>query len=226
VGLVEPNPPTPFVLPDPGDNLDAVDVDTTLADVMGPIYISLDSAFPDPLEGPGTNTGTAVANGFVGGDVLVTSAGGLPALYAPAPVLGLDVVPGAGPDSDDLDALALFESGDGVFTPGVDLIFYSVRRGSAVIGAPDSIFGAPISEGDILVPPAIGGLSPFPGIWVAAEALGLWTFRSFGASEFGPFSDDLDALDVVPEPSTVSLLVLGSLCLLGYAWRRRRQPAA
>jgi hypothetical protein len=110
--------------------------------------------------------------------------------------------------------------------PGVDLIFFSIRRGSAVIGLPDSIFGAPIVEGDILVPPAIGGGSPFPGIWVAAEALGLWTMRPpFGPTEFGPFSDDLDALDVVPEPSTMLLLMLGGLSLLGYAWRRRGRQA-
>jgi hypothetical protein len=42
------------------------------------------------------------------------------------------------------------------------------------------------------VPPVAGGLSPFPGIFIAAENLGLATLRSGTAALFG---DDLDALD-------------------------------
>jgi hypothetical protein len=218
-GLIEPNPPTPGGLLDPGDNLDAVDMNTSILDVTGPIYGSLSSAFPDPLEpSPPANGGTAVANGLVGGDVFVTAAGAFPVVYAPAPLLGLGIVPGAGPDSDDLDALALLENGDGIFTPGLDFILFSVRRGSAVIGAPDSAFGFPIEEGDILTIPAPGGLSPFPAIFIPGEALGLVTFRAFaGGGQFG--ADDLDALDVVPEPATLSLLALGGLAVL----RRRRR---
>ena len=41
------------------------------------------------------------------------------------------------------------------------MLVFSVRRGSAVIGLPDSIFGLPIEE-DLLVPP-IPVASPFPG---------------------------------------------------------------
>jgi len=222
-GLIEPNAPTPGGLPDPGDNLDAVDIGTTLVDLSGPIYISLSSRFPDPLEpSPPTNGGTAAANGFVGGDVLVTFAGGFPALYAPAVLLGLDIA--GGPDSDDLDALALLEDGDGIFTPGSDFILFSVRRGSAVIGSPDSMFGAPIEEGDVLtipLPTPLGGLSPFPAIFVPGEALGLVTLRGFPAGgQFG--ADDLDALDiVVPEPCTLTLLALGGLAMM----RRRRKTA-
>ncbi len=211
-GLIEPNPPTPGVFPDPGDNLDAVDIDTTVGDLGGPVYFSLDSFLLDPIEGAGANTGTAMANGFVGGDVLV-SFGGVPALYAPAPALGLDLMGII--DADDLDALALNDNGDGIYTPGLDTIFFSVRRGSLVIGMVDSIWGVPIEEGDILVPPVAGGLSPFPGIWVPGEALGLATMRVIGAGQRG---DELNALDIVPEPGTIGLLLVGGLMLM----RRRR----
>lgn len=213
LGLIEPNPPTPGTPFDPGDNLDAVNIDTTVVDIGGPVFLSLDTTFGDPIEGPGANTGTAAANGFVGGDVLI-STGGVLGVYAPAVMLGLDLAAGF-VDSDDLDALALNDNGDGIYTPGLDTIYFSVRRGSAVIGMPDSIWGVPIEEGDILVPPVVPGA--FPGIWVPGEALGLATLR-MGVLPGQQFGDDLDALDVVPEPATVSFLILGGLALL----RRRR----
>jgi hypothetical protein len=208
VGLIEPNPAGPG--PDRGDNLDAVDMNTTLRDVNGLIFFSLDSDFADPREltYPPINSGTAPGNGFVGGDVLVSSAGGVPAVYASAAALGLDLI--AGPDSDDLDALILLDDGDGVYTPGVDQILFSVRRGSAVIGTPDSLWGALIEAGDILVP---GGPSTVPGIFIPAEALGLGTSRIHAN-----VIDDLDALDRVPEPATLALLAVGGLAVM----RRRR----
>ncbi len=233
VGLVEPN--SPFVPGaaslDPGDNVDALDVDTTEVDVDGLIYFSLDSAFADPLEPPPAafplpNFGSAVANGFVGGDVLVSAAGGIPAVFAPAAALGLDLIDVDGDgmpdmDSDDLDALILWENGTLAFEPSAvpydwmggatDMLLFSVRRGSAVVGAPDSRYGLPISPGDLLttpVPAAAGGLSPFPAIFLPAEYFGLATIRSgtavdlFGIDADGdgmpdPFDDDLDALDYV-----------------------------
>lgn len=211
VGLREPNPPSPGSWHDQGDNLDAMDLDTTFGDIQqGPIYFSLDSHFADPLEvWPPVNSGTAIGNGFVGGDVLVSTPGGMPALFIPAFALGLDRF--GGPDSDDLDALAL----DLSLQPAPGSILFSVRRGSAVIGAPDSLWGAPIEEGDVLTMPVPGGVSPFPAIWLPGEALGLMTARMGGGS-YG--ADDLDALDVVPEPATMMLLGMGSLTLL----RRRR----
>ena len=261
VGLIEPNPPTPgsYAPPatgpgdsrDPGDNLDALDIDTTLADLSGPVYFSLDSIFPDPLETaggpPAPNTGSAAANGFVGGDVLLwPGAGGVASLYAPAFMLGLDVL---GADTDDLDALALTDRGVvGLFEPGLDSILFSVRRGSAVIGSPDSLIGIPIEEGDILSLPipagtvlpsghvAVGG--GFPSIFIGAEALGLATVRSSTATPYGipnpawgpdVWADDLDAMDVVnltvvPLP-TAAWMVLPLLAVLGTAGavRRKRQ---
>ena len=124
-----------------------------------------------------------------------------PVVHAPANVLGLDIAFG----EDDLDALILRENGVPGFSPqqslrldgrGTDMLVFSVRRGSAVIGMPDSIFGLPIEEGDLLVPPIPGGFSPFPGIFIAAESLGLATLRS-GSGNLGA---DLNAADSLVRP--------------------------
>lgn len=240
VGLIEPNPPTPLSggrpgQIDPGDNLDALDYGTALSDRES-VYFSLDSAFFDPLETvprePPPNYGTAAANGLVGGDALL---GGdtPPVLYAAAPALGL-----ADDDSDDLDALKLAENGidgyqesiepfDWLTGTTIDMLPFSVRQNSAVISMLASIFGIPIEEGDILTTPCLAGTvlpdrvvcvgGSNPGIFVAAEALGLATVRS-GAAAAGLYgvingvinpvygqdiwADDLDAYDQMPEPGT------------------------
>ena len=201
-GVGEIAPTTPFGgLPDTGDNKDAVDLVEPFGGGGGVgNYFSLDAAFFDPLEGV-PNSGSALANGFFGGDVLPLGAVGAPIVYAPSIVLGLDLV--GGPDSDDLDALILAENGNGTYQPsnqpydwvtgGTDMLVFSVRRGSAVIGMPDSIFGLPIEEGDLLVPPVAGGGSPFPGIFITAESLGLTT-APMGAGFLG---DDLAAADSI-----------------------------
>ncbi len=206
LGLIEPNMPSPAPAA-MGDNLDALDTLPFLPGVPPFAFFSLDSVGGDPLTGLPHNA-AAAAHGFTGADVLVSVAGGLgPMLYAPGPALGLNLVPAMNPD--DLDALILWENGDGIFQPSQvpfdwmtgasDMLLFSVRRGSAVIGMPDSIFGLPIEEGDILTTPLpsfMGGVSPFPGIFVAAENIGLGTVRS-GTVLASNFGDDLDALDSV-----------------------------
>jgi len=184
-----------------------------------------------------------MANGFLGGDVLVSPvAGGPPVLYAAAPLLGLDLF---GTGSDDLDALILNDMTDGavgLYTPttgpyswmtGTDMLLFSVRRNSALVGTPDGLFGAPIEEGDILIPLGPGAV---PGIWIAAEAMGLATVRSGFATSYGVpnlqyagldvWADDLDALDVsqqfVPEPVPLFQLAIGIVLL----WFRTRRMSA
>lgn len=204
VGIIEPTWP---VAGPTGDDIDAVEFDSPSPWVPGGtgIYFSLDAGFLDPCLGI-PNTNSALLNGFLPGMVLRTIAPGAPPVpYAPPPALGLDLM---GTATDDLDALALRENlipgyqpssapYDWALPGGPDMLLFSVRRGSAVIGAPDSLFGAPISEADILTTPLVGGLSPFPAIFIAAEWLGLRTTRFGGA----PLAD-LDALDTRTPPQT------------------------
>ena len=206
IGLTEPN--TPFAMPPDGDNLDSLNIDGVLGFPASGYYISVDSAFTDPLTGIANSaSGLAQIPPVSGADILfVGSPGGTPGIYAPALSLGLDL---AGPGTDDVDALVIAENGVGGFQPsrvpydwnttGRDMLLFSVRRGSAVIGMPDSIFGVPIEPGDILTTPkptVLGGLSPFPGILYAAETLGLATART-GVVTYG---DDLNALDFTTAP--------------------------
>lgn len=212
LGLIEPTPPVGGPL-SMGSNLDGLDVDTRVLPGMPmTVYFSLDAAFVDPMKGvPNSGSAATIAPNIVGGDVLVSHVpGGPPVLYAPAALLGLDLF---GPGTDDLDALALWENGTGVFEPPTgmyswvngqtDAIFFSLRRGSALVMNRifDSRCGLPIEEGDILRPPLVAGLPP--AIWIPAEALGLATVRS--GTAIGPFGDELDALDVLCQlPSDVN----------------------
>jgi len=209
VGLREPDPPG--LPPDAGDNLDALDLSPLPAPTAF-VYFSLDAAFVDPLLGI-PNSGSAQANGVPAAAVLKkqVSGGGF-TFYALPNQLGLDLM---GPNTDDLDALILSENGDGIFQPShlpcdwvppgagllggaTDMLLFSVRRGSAVVGMPDSIFGIPIEPGDVLTTPKAGGLSAFPGIYIAAEDLGIATVRSGQPGVI--IGDELDALasQVVP----------------------------
>jgi len=184
------------------DNLDALD--SEMPPGIYPTYFSLEGAIADPLTGV-VGSGSAMFHGFSPSDILMSPGPGMPpGLFTIAGALGLDLF---GFGTDDLDALIMFENGTGVYEPalgpyawtmgGADMVLFSVRRGSAVIGSPDSIFGIPIEEGDILMPPIPGGLSPFPGIFIAAENLGLMTVRSGFPVLHG---DDLDAADARFQP--------------------------
>ncbi len=224
--LVEPNPPSVGGLADEGDNLDAWDLDTPVSRNEFPpsVYFSLDSHFPEPFEpGPPVNTGTAVANGFVGGDVLVSDlSGAAPGLFADSRFLGLNGgMPFDSPndlDVDDLDALVLWNNDNPEYDPvtgpyswmeGTDMLLFSLRRNSELLQTPtlDALgSGMEITEGDILVPVQISATEWAPGIFINAEALGIATVRSGGGKSWGVknpryedrdiWDDELDALDV------------------------------
>lgn len=186
VGLKEPIIPSPQV-PESGDNLDSLEIRTMGAPNF-PYFFSLEAGFSDPNQ-PNVPVANSAANQtdpnglpFRGADVIVLTGQGQTLLYASADVLGLDTVGGA--NSDDIDALVLRENGVpgyqrsqapfdwlGGQGPASDLLLYSVRRGSAVIGQPDSRFGIPISEGDMLGPPLPG--TSTPAIYINAEQVGL-----------------------------------------------------
>ena len=199
IGLLEPGSPTQ-PLP-PWDDLDSLDIGAITGFPPSGYYLSVDGGITDPATGiVGSNT--AAAQGVSAADVLfVAGPGATPAPYAPALVLGLD------PVLDDIDALTLRENGVAGFqkssapydwtTGASDMLLFSVRRGSAIIGTPDSIFGAPIEPGDILIAPFSGQPGTPPGIFFSAESLGLATTR---ANPILTHGDDLNALDIASAP--------------------------
>ena len=178
--------------------MDAVDVDTLSGDTVGPIFFSLDGAFSDPSEAAPANSGTAARNCVSAADVLVQTSRGTPAaVYATAAQLGLvgdDQIDWLLPH-DDLDALALWDNGDNVFTPNEDQILFSVRTESQIIGQLDSRTFQPIEEGDVLTVPDAGGTTP--AIVIHAEALGVHSRRN-GCTDNS--CGEVDALDLFVNP--------------------------
>lgn len=170
-----------FEQPFPADNVDGWD------NRLGPgpaIFYSLDLA-------------TAPAGGGVGADVfLAPSVLGYdlpptPGIYAPALALGLDTL-GAG--TDDLDALVVFDiSGAAGVFDAADYILFSLAPGSpSLVGGSGTAY-AGLGAEDILTASA-GGVM---GLHLAGAALGL-----------AP-GDNLDALDVIPEPNVILMMLVG-----------------
>ena len=199
LGLVEPiQPGGPADL---GDNLDTLSM--TLLGASGAEYYSVDGSIVDPFTSI-SGSGTSQTLGVSPAAVLRRLSTSAPTVYATAAQLGLDR---EGFATDDLDALILVDDGDGVFEPSQlpndwvgtsgaqigDMLLFSVRRGSRVVGRTDSLFGVAIEPGDILTTP-INGVGR-PAIYIPAEALGLRTTRS-GA----PQADDVDAVALSGEP--------------------------
>jgi len=210
LGLVEPHlAPIPPAPPSPpyligGDDLDAL----VLPGPQPPqfIFYSVDGHLIEPSTGiPGSGTASTITpvGSITGSTVLaVPFSGGTPIVYATPADLGLDLF---APSLDDLDVLIVYENGIPGYqasvtpydwlpgTPGQkDMLIFSVRRGSHLVQAQvlDSRFGRPIEPGDLLTPPSGSGLTTSPpGIWIAAENLGLKTQRTDG----GDKGDDLDA---------------------------------
>lgn len=156
LGLVEPNSIPPGPLADAGDNLDALNIGPIPSGPGAALYYSLDGSFVDPATGQ-ANSGSAQLNGFSPAAVIRKPLpSGSATVYATPSQLGLH------PLLDDLDGLILWDNGDGVFQPSqqpfdwvppgsllplpppTDMLLYSVRRGSQIIGQTDSLQGLPI----------------------------------------------------------------------------------
>ena len=198
-GLVEPNEPStgwPMNVHDRGDELDALDLGTPREQTQGRFYFSVQGGGIDVLDPVGTPPvpNTAGLEKVSASDVLMGRPGAPHRLYARGRALGLD------PQRDDIDALIIGENGQpgyqmppGPFQwagPAYDMVIFSVRRGSSIIGIPDSALGLPITEGDLLTAP--GPMGGPPAIVVTAESLGLRADRGGAPGA----SDDLDAATV------------------------------
>ena len=203
LGLTEPIPPSPQAV-DAGDNVDAFDLGPPTDPLNTALFFSLQGSFPLCQEPGVTLANSADLQPILAGgpaaraaDVLVIRPGGVVERYATARELGLDLLVDG---SDDIDALVVVENGTpGYQPPGAmydwtgpdpsDVIFFSVRCGSDVVGRFDSNFNLPITQGDVLV--TLAGQTR-PNIFVAAEALGLETVMRGGLA-----NDELDGMDMV-----------------------------
>lgn len=192
------------------EDVDAIDVvhkgHPEAQDLAGPNYFSLDTA------------SAATVGGASGADIFVSTSGGSSlGIFASFSELGLA-------NNDDIDALILADNDNGVFDPSdvffdwnggtTDMIFFSLAPGSPTVGTTDAVRGLAIEVGDILT--VVGGATPSVAVFIPAEDLGLKTFRAHGVA------DNLNALDVVPEPATVTLALMGFFALGLFGWRKSR----
>lgn len=158
-------------------------------------------SFPGPFVFWSVDTATAMGNptyfggGALPGDIFLSppvpgyAAG--PAIYASALTLGLST-------TDDIDALEVYDIGPSIGTlDPLDIILFSLTPGSP------TVLGGLVAPGDIL---ASSGGGSF-GLFAPDVSLGL-----------AP-GDNLNALSVIPEPSSFAALALGCIGLL----RRRRR---
>jgi hypothetical protein len=163
--------------PNPSDETDGWDNGSPQGGVgAGPIYYSVDAAFP----------------GAVPSDIYVDPTGNgydtLGGPYAAAAQLGLNLN-----GTDDIDALVVFDYNNNQVFDGNDAILFSLVPNSPAFTA-GGAYNA-LGPDDILFVDLGAGTS---GLHLSATALGL---NPQGG-------DDLDALDVVPEPAVGGLIAL------------------
>src|SRR5262245_61494234 len=121
--------------------------------------------------------------------------------YVKGPQLGLNF------PTDDIDSLLLFDNGNNVFDPGVDVLLFSLRRNSP------SLLGLGLSPADILVSTGHGEFARF----ASAEDLGLLPSDELDSLELLACNDIMVCINehaIFPEPASCSLLLLGALPLL------------
>jgi PEP-CTERM motif len=179
-----------------GDDLDALELDSE----PNPwTYFSIDSL--------------SVTNGFgTGGlddDILFSDGTGSFQIFAEGVSnIGLGF-------GDDLDALVLWDViNPGVLNPGVDLALFSLSTFSP---------SAYTFSGNSYSPGVKGFLSPadilftdFTGsflLWASASDIGLYSY------------DEVNALDTVPEPASITLMAIGFVGLGFQRYRLRRKAA-
>ena len=204
LGLTEPTLPNASTV-ETGDNVDAINYGAAFDPADGRLFFSLEGDADRCNNETGASFNAAGNQQLINspvpassGDVLFWTPGapGV-ALYASALQLGLDQL---GASSDDIDALMVVENGDMFYTPpvnlydwnsttGTDLILFSVRCNSNIVGRIDPVSGREIGEGDILI--KLNNGSILPQVFIPAEALGL---RSIAAGD--GFNDELNGLDI------------------------------
>ncbi len=128
--------------------------------------------------------------------LLMTPGAGAPVIYADG-ITDIGLVPG-----DDLDALILLDLvNPGLVDPAVDMVLFSLAPISPTLAA--NGWG----PGDILTTNFAGSVS-----------------RVFTAASLGLLpSDDLDALETQPIPEPGTLFLLGTACIAGVGFVRRRR---
>jgi len=220
-----PGPPGPSIPPEA-----AGDIFVTPAAVFGipaaappPVFAAAftDEFFLGLNLGPGgpdnLNALTLRAPGGPGGFFYSLAAGGLGAsgampagilngfgMWAPSFALSLD---SGGLGTDDIDALLVQNFGALGFGPG-DFVAFSLTPGSltlALLGYAPGTGG-----GDLFVPDTAADADLLPDLFLPGAVFGLLP------------TDNLDAIDVVPEPSAAAFVLVG-FAMLGRRFLRARQ---
>ena len=226
----QPPPPGTPPIPPTFDDLDGLDLRSPtplLASPTGVIYFSLDAA---TAAGGVYGAGVSAADVFIGigssgpvydgpgaGPTPPASPGGVPQPYAAELLLGFPT-PG-----NDIDAVVVYDNGDGIYTSGLDIVVFSLAPGSSYLGTLDPVSSIPIEPSDILVDGGTAfaltaGATTAPIILHAGETLGLITGRSSAGAQI----DNLNALDlVVPEPTSLGLVLMALAAVAGRRWLPR-----
>jgi hypothetical protein len=109
-------------------------------------------------------------------------------------------------EQDDLDALVLFENGNNVFEPGIDIVMFSLRRDSPSL----AVFGR--SAADVLVSTGLGNFALF----ASAHDIGLLPTDELNALELLHCNNiDVCIYDhaIFPEPASALLLLVAGVLL-------------